>query len=177
MTSLVQIGFLHNDASTQCALTDPEARYFFPGGLAGMEVAYHPLCVEGFAMALPVHDSSSALLGREIAGALVCMYRRDFFPVPSSFVRRVGSVDQRICLASDSISLMTLSGISRKYSQYLNALVRNLVQRPQGTCSRALFHPLTPSAQHIHSVHSAHWPLVCSEHTLRVFTPHLQDEA
>ena len=66
-----EIGIRDNDASTQCALAEPEVRYFFPWGLAGMEVAYHPLCVEGFAMARPVHNSSSALLDREIAGALV----------------------------------------------------------------------------------------------------------
>ena len=66
-----EIGIRDNDSSTQCALAEPEVRYFFPWGLAGMEVAYHPLCVEGFAMARPVHNSSSALLDREIAGALV----------------------------------------------------------------------------------------------------------
>ena len=38
-------------------------------------------------------------------------------------------------------------------------------------CSRALSHPLTPSAQHTHSVHSAHWPLVCSVFT-SVFITH-----
>ena len=51
-----EIGIRDNDSSTQCALAVPEVRYFFPWGLAGMEVAYHPLCVEGFTMALPVHD-------------------------------------------------------------------------------------------------------------------------
>ena len=30
--------------------------------------------------------------------------------------------------------------------------------RARRGCSRALSHPLTPSAQHTHSVHSAHWP-------------------
>ena len=49
----------------------PMAEDLFPWGFTGVEVAYYPLGVEGFAMRRPMHHAGASFFGGEVARSFV----------------------------------------------------------------------------------------------------------